>query len=194
MQLLTIFLTLFSLSKCHIPFYNMMGATNMLTNNPASRQLMSGRFVMRLMPGDSMYMGRYLDLWGLSDEMKEQMTTNPPPIEISVSEDGTTLTMDYKMPDGSFVTTLKFGETGTMTGMTGKEQTCTAYMLSPNSFAIQTMIKEDNLHDLKTFTFNPMGVQVKTDRSFSERLVLVLVVLVLIFLYFLNIAYRKLAS
>ena len=192
MQLLVVFISIFSVANCHVintfntgwnnivgnnmlglgntmlGTNNMLGMNNMWNNNMwgnnmMSRQLISGRFVMRLMPGDSMFMDRYLALWGVDAEMADAMKDSSPPLEIMIDEDGDEMTMTYIMPDGNnWASTMKFGQMGTMMNpMIGKEQSCTVYMTSPNSFTIETMVTEDALQDIKTFTFNAMGVQVR---------------------------------
>merc|ERR1712173_556660 len=119
---------------------NMLGIgtnvwNNLWGNNMLSRQLLSGRFVMRLQPGDSMFM---------------------------ISEDGNEMTMSY----GEWSATMRFGQMSTMMNpMIGKEQSCTVFMTSPNSFTIETLVDEDNLQDIKTFTFNAVGVQVNAMAS-----------------------------
>merc|ERR1712086_1236605 len=46
---------------------------NLWGNNMMTRQLLSGRFVMRLQLGDSMFMDRYMAVWGVEEEMVDQM-------------------------------------------------------------------------------------------------------------------------
>merc|ERR1712173_312833 len=124
---------------------NMLGIgtnvwNNLWGNNMLSRQLLSGRFVMRLQPGDSMFMDRYMAVWGVDEEMN----------------------MSY----GEWSATMRFGQMSTMMNpMIGKEQSCTVFMTSPNSFTIETLVDEDNLQDIKTFTFNAVGVQVNAMAS-----------------------------
>merc|ERR1712173_301148 len=134
---------------------NMLGMgtnvwNNLWGNNMLSRQLLSGRFVMRLQPGDSMFMDRYMAVWGVDEEMNKQMKETNPPMEIMISEDGNEMTMSY----GEWSATMRFGQMSTMMNpMIGKEQSCTVFMTSPNSFTIET------------FTFNAVGVQVNAMAS-----------------------------
>ena len=91
----------------------------MLANNPSARQLMSGRFIMKPMPGDSIFLKRYLNFWGMPDvdAMAEEVVKTP--LEISISEDGTMVTMTYGEE-----TTLTFGGGADMTDpATGKYST-----------------------------------------------------------------------
>ena len=154
---------------------NMLGIgtdvwNNLWGNNMMSRQLLSGRFVMRLQPGDSMFMDRYMAVWGVDEEMQKQLKESNPPMEIMIDEDGNEMTMTYMLPGGdNWSATMRFGQMGTMMNpMIGKEQSCTVFMTSPNSFTIETMVDEDNLQDIKTFTFNAVGVQVTFYQIFTE--------------------------
>ena len=135
---------------------------NLWGNNMMTRQLLSGRFVMRLQPGDSMFMDRYMAVWGMETDFADQMKSSSPPLEIMIDEDGNEMTMTYIMEGGEdWSATMRFGQMVTMMNpMIGKEQTCTVFMTSPNSFTIETMVSEDNLQAIETFTFNAMGVQV----------------------------------
>ena len=135
---------------------------NLWGNNMMTRQLLSGRFVMRLQPGDSMFMDRYMAVWGMETDFADQMKSSSPPLEIMIDEDGNEMTMTYIMEGGEdWSATMRFGQMVTMMNpMIGKEQTMTVFMTSPNSFTIETMVSEDNLQAIETFTFNAMGVQV----------------------------------
>ena len=80
----------------------------MLATDQASRQLMSGKFVMRPMLGDHMFLKQYLDFWGLEATPEE---ISKLPLEISVAEDGTEVTMIY----AGETTTYKLGQTQEVT-------------------------------------------------------------------------------
>ena len=103
MLLLAFSLLLIPLAQSQFSFY---GFPNMLASNPYSKQLMSGRFLMKPLPGDSMFLKRYLTFWGMADDvdaMAEEVVKTP--LEISISEDGTMVTMIYGEES-----TLTFGE------------------------------------------------------------------------------------
>ena len=58
---------------------NMLGIgnnvwNNLWGNNMMTRQLLTGRFVTRLQAGDTMFMDRYMGVWGVDAEMIKQMT------------------------------------------------------------------------------------------------------------------------
>ena len=111
MLLLTSFFLLLSVANSQFSFWGF--PTVMLANNPNARQLMSGRFIMKPMPGDSIFLKRYLNFWGMPDvdAMAEEVVKTP--LEISISEDGTMVTMTYGEE-----TTLTFGEGADMTDPT----------------------------------------------------------------------------
>ena len=126
----------------------------LLSINPAARKVMSGRFIMRVGPGDKMALERFLTFTGLDADMAEEFAKIP--LEVSVSEDGTEITLTY-----GEATTLKFGEPNTQTDpYTGKETTSTARLISANSFTLESVSKEDGIYELRTSTFGPAGVQV----------------------------------
>jgi len=125
----------------------------LLSLNPAARKVMSGRFIMRIGPGDKMALERFLTFTGLDADMAEEFAKIP--LEVSVSEDGTEITLTY-----GEATTLKFGEPNTQTDPdTGMEATSTARIISTNSFTLESVSKEDGIYELRSFTFGPTGVQ-----------------------------------
>jgi len=125
----------------------------LLSLNPAARKVMTGRFIMRIGPGDMMALERFLTFTGLDAAMAEEFAKIP--LEVSVSDDGTEITLTY-----GDATTLKFGEPNTQTDPdTGKEATSTARVISSNSFTLESVSKEDGIYELRSFTFGPAGVQ-----------------------------------
>merc|ERR1712086_900829 len=96
---------------------------NLWGNNMMTRQLLSGRFVMRLQPGDSMFMDRYMAVWGMETDFADQMKSSSPPLEIMIDEDGNEMTMTYVMGGGEdWSATMRFGQMTTiMNPMIGKE-------------------------------------------------------------------------
>ena len=145
---------------------NLLG-NNMWNDNQLSRMLLTGKYLMRLQPGDSMYMANYLGLWGASQETIDKMKHHHPPMMISISEDGNSITMTHMMEGGdNWEATMRFGQSSTMVHpLIGKEVTCTVYMTSPSSFTVESTVNETGLQDIQTFTFNQFGVQVSISKE-----------------------------
>eukprot|EP00090_Calanus_glacialis_P016032 TRINITY_DN25148_c0_g1_i1.p1 TRINITY_DN25148_c0_g1~~TRINITY_DN25148_c0_g1_i1.p1 ORF type:complete len:195 (+),score=46.69 TRINITY_DN25148_c0_g1_i1:26-610(+) len=159
MLLLAFSLLLIPLAQSQFSFY---GFPNMLASNPYSKQLMSGRFLMKPLPGDSMFLKRYLTFWGMADDvdaMAEEVVKTP--LEISISEDGTMVTMIYGEES-----TLTFGEGADFTDpTTGNERRNTARLVSPNAITLETEAKAEGIYEMRTFTFFPAGVTVSAVAS-----------------------------
>merc|ERR1711970_386201 len=124
MLLLANILVLLSLATAQFPYWG-LATTRLLASNAHSRQMMSRRFMMRAVPGDSMFLKRYLSFWGTEDvdTMAEQVAETP--LEITISDDGTMVTMVYGEESS-----LTFGEASDITDtITGKD-TDAKYCLS----------------------------------------------------------------
>merc|ERR1711872_3703 len=154
MMLLVSSLLLVPLASSQLLYWG-LPSTNMLESSPASRKLMSGKFVMRPMLGDHMFLKRYLDFWGMAATPEEIAKL---PLEISVAEDGTGLTMTYAGQSN----TLKFGEateiTDTELGTMSKQ---TIRLVGPNVITQETdAVESQGIYEMRTYTFHPAGVQV----------------------------------
>merc|ERR1711872_376644 len=144
MILLASSLLLVPLANSHSIYWG-LSSTNMLATDQASRQLMSGKFVMRPMLGDHMFLKQYLDFWGLEATPEE---ISKLPLEISVAEDGTGLTMTYAGQSN----TLKFGEateiTDTELGTMSKQ---TIRLVGPNVITQETdAVESQGIYEMRT--------------------------------------------
>ena len=87
-------LSFLSMVTAQFPYWGLAN-TRILANNVHARNLLSGRFVMRSMPGDSVFLKRYLNFWSMPDVDAMAESVMETPLEVSISEDGTMLTMVY---------------------------------------------------------------------------------------------------
>merc|ERR1712198_192457 len=154
MILLASSLLLVPLANSHSMYWG-LSSTNMLATDQASRQLMSGKFVMRPMLGDHMFLKQYLDFWGLEATPEE---ISKLPLEISVAEDGTEVTMTYAGES----TTYKLGQTQEVTdSTTGTKSMQTLRLVGPNTLTQETdAIESAGVYEIRTYNFYPAGVQV----------------------------------
>ena len=131
--------------------------------------LLSGRFLPRPMPGQTQMEAAYMAVWGVTEEGEMDDDMDSAPLELSVSEDGTTLNIDWN--DGAWVVALKFGEETTLSNpFIGKDQMSRAWLVAGNRINIETRVEEDGLMELKTFTFSPVGLQVRGSECSAARL------------------------
>ena len=110
MILLAFSLLLANFANSHLVGWG-LPSTNMPAISPTSRQLMSGKFMMRPMLGDHVFIKRYLDFWGVEATPEDIVKL---PLEMTVAEDGTDVTMTYAGES----TTYKLGQTQEVTDST----------------------------------------------------------------------------
>merc|ERR1711915_539084 len=152
-------LLLVPLANSH-SIYGGLLSTWVLATDQASRQLMSGKFVMRPMLGDHMFLKQYLDFWGLEATPEE---ISKLPLEISVAEDGTEVTMMYAGDS----TTYKLGQTQEVTdSASGTKSMQTVRLVGPNILTQETDAMEaSGIYEMRSYTFYPAGVQVSAVAS-----------------------------
>ena len=93
MMLLTC-LSFLSMVVAQFPYWGLAN-TGLLANNVHARNLLSGRFIMKSMPGDSVFLKRYLNFWSMPDVDAMAESVAETPLEVTISEDGTMVTMVY---------------------------------------------------------------------------------------------------
>merc|ERR1711872_189373 len=159
MILLASSLLLVPLANSHSIYWG-LSSTNMLATDQASRQLMSGKFVMRPMLGHHMFLKQYLDFWGLEATPEE---ISKLPLEISVAEDGTEVTMIY----AGETTTYKLGQTQEVTdSASGTKSMQTFRLVGPNILTQETDAMEaSGIYEMRSYTFYPAGVQISAVAS-----------------------------
>merc|ERR1712013_540582 len=132
-----------------------------LPSSPTGAWPTPGSWPTTSMPGNSVFLKRYLNFWSMPDVDAMAESVMETPLEVSISEDGTMLTMVYGEE-----TMLTFGVGKDITDpTTGNARRITARLLAPNSFTLETEAKTEGIYEVRTFTFSPIGAQVHTVAS-----------------------------